>query len=92
MLSRAELRARREGVTRTWAAWFTDGGFTDSAGTPAGPGQVVSAAPDRMLLDSWRRSLDWVSPEVVAAPVDDPDETVAAWREFFFIISYNGDL
>ena len=80
MLSRAELRARRDGLTRTWAAWFSDGRFTGSAGAPAGPSQAVSAAPERGLLDSWRRSLAWVSPEVMAAPVDDPDETVASWR------------
>jgi hypothetical protein len=66
---------------RTWAAWFTDGRLTDSADAPADASPVGSAGPDRMLLDSWRRSLAWVSPEVMAAPVDDPEETMASWRD-----------
>jgi hypothetical protein len=32
------------------------------------------------VLDSWRRSSAWVSPDLAAAPVDDPDEALAHWR------------
>ena len=79
MLSRGELRARREQLTRTWAAWLTtdstgspDSPDSPGAGTPSGPTQPGRLGPDRTLLESWRRSSVWVSPELRAAPVDDP--------------------
>ena len=87
MLSRVELRARREQLTRTWAAWLTtdstgspDSPDSPGAGTPSGPTQPGRLGPDRTLLESWRRSSAWVSPELSAAPVDEPD-AVASWHD-----------
>jgi hypothetical protein len=71
VLSRAELKDRRLRLARTWESLL--------AGTP----QVDEAAPEDLdpgVLDSWRRSARWVSPDVAAAPVDDPDDALDHWR------------
>lgn len=69
MLSRDELRARRNALSRTWAQVLRRG--TD------GPHLSL---PSPRVLDSWRRSSQWVSPDVEAAPVDSTDAAVEDWR------------
>lgn len=65
----AELKQRRTALARTWELLL-------STGRP-----VPEDAPgDKGLLASWRRSSAWVSPEVEAAPVDDPDGAVERWQ------------
>ena len=64
-----ELRTRRLALSRTWEQVLT-------AGDPVGPACTL----DARLLDSWRRSSALVDPEVEAAPVDDTDLAVTAWR------------
>lgn len=63
-----DLRARRDLLSDAWEQTLIEG----------------STAPtgllDRPLLDSWKRSSDWVSPELEAAPVDDGDAAVARWQ------------
>jgi len=71
MPTHAELRARRSLLARTWESLLADGGAGDA---PALPGF------DQGVLESWRRSAEWVRPDMDAAPVDDPDEALAAWR------------
>lgn len=67
MATRAELRQRRRTLARTWESWLL-------GGRDAG-----ADLPDASVLESWKRSSAWVSPEVAAAPVDDPDGAVATW-------------
>jgi len=71
VLTRAELRARRSVLARTWESLL-------STGRPV----VTDDRPsvDAGLLESWRRSSVWVSPEVEAAPVDDTDGAVDRWK------------
>jgi hypothetical protein len=69
--SRAELRDRRSRLARTWESLL------------AGGRPVDGDEPDGLdpgVLDSWRRSSEWVSPDLAAAPVDDPDDAIAHWR------------
>jgi hypothetical protein len=69
--TRAELKERRSLLARTWEALL-------ASGRP-----VATEAPtgmDKRVLESWRRSAEWVSPEVDAAPVDDPDHAIDEWR------------
>lgn len=71
MQNRAELRERRSLLARTWESLLTTG-------------RPVAAEPqaglDPRVLDSWRRSAEWVSPDVEAAPVDDADHALERWR------------
>ena len=71
MPSRAELRDRRSRLARTWESLLA-GGRPVEGDEPEGL--------DPGVLDSWRRSSEWVSPDLVAAPVDDPDDAIAHWR------------
>jgi len=71
VLSRDELRTRREQLSLTWASFL-------SHGKP--PSDPAATQPERRVLDSWRRSSAWVSPQLAAAPVDDTDAAVASWR------------
>ena len=71
MATRAELKHRRTLLARTWEALLTTDRLLPSAERPMlGDG----------VLESWRRSSAWVSPEVEAAPVDDPDGAVDQWQ------------
>jgi hypothetical protein len=65
--TRAELKQRRSTLARTWESLLLGGRDT------------TAELPDASVLESWRRSSAWVSPEVQAAPVDDPDDAVASW-------------
>jgi hypothetical protein len=65
--TRAELKQRRSTLARTWESLLLGG--RDLAADP----------PEASVLESWKRSSAWVSPEVEAAPVDDPDGAVARW-------------
>lgn len=71
MQTRAELRERRSLLSHAWEALLTSG-------------PLVEPDPqdglDPRVLDSWRRSSNWVSPNVRAAPVDDPDDAIDRWR------------
>lgn len=69
MLSRDELRARRSALSRTWAQVLRRGDEDPRL-----------TLPSPRVLDSWRRSSEWVSPDVAAAPVDGTDAAVDAWR------------
>ena len=71
VLSRDELRTRREQLSRTWASVLCQG--------PPASGPRITR-PQRSVLDSWRRSSAWVSPDLAAAPVDDSESAVATWR------------
>lgn len=70
MPTRAELLERRQVLSRAWESLLTNGR----------PVPTTSGSLDKRVLASWRRSSAWVSPEVLAAPVDDPDGAVARWR------------
>lgn len=75
VLTRDELRSRRDQLARAWASVLRPGtGATDA------PTDVDVTMPPRAVLDSWRRSSAWVSPELAAAPVDDTDAAVMSWR------------
>lgn len=67
MATQAELKRRRTTLARTWESLLLDGRID-------APGQLDSG-----VLESWRRSSAWVSPEVTEAPVDDPDGAVERW-------------
>lgn len=69
MLSRDELRARRNSLSRTWAQVLQ-----------RGDEDARLTLPSPRVLDSWRRSSEWVSPEVEAAPVDGTADAVDDWR------------
>ena len=70
MATRAELKERRSLLARTWESVLAQGrSLTD-------PAPIV----DKSVLESWRRSSTWVSPEVDAAPVDDGDAAVERWQ------------
>jgi hypothetical protein len=71
MPTHAELRARRSVLARTWESLLADG---------RPPGAPPGAGVDQGVLESWRRSAEWVRPDVDAAPVDDPDDALASWR------------
>jgi hypothetical protein len=71
MPRQAELRARRSALARTWESLLADGR------PPAAP---PVHGFDQGVLESWRRSAEWVRPDVDAAPVDGPDDAVASWR------------
>jgi transcriptional regulator of acetoin/glycerol metabolism len=66
LATRAELKQRRSTLARTWESLLLGG--------REGPADL-----DASVLESWQRSSAWVSPEVEAAPVDDPDDAVAGW-------------
>jgi hypothetical protein len=63
----AELRRRRDKLSRTWEKVLAEG-------------SPVPSGFDSGLLASWRRSSAWVSPEVKAAPVDGSDRAIDEWR------------
>jgi hypothetical protein len=65
--SLAELRRRRQSLSRVWEQVLAEGSPGPSGLNPG-------------LLASWRRSSAWVSPEVRAAPVDDSDRAIDEWR------------
>lgn len=67
MLNLAELRRRRDQLSRTWEQVLAEG-------------SPVPSGLDSRLLESWRRSSVWVSPHVRAAPVDDSDRAIDEWR------------
>lgn len=69
MLSRDELRDRRNSLSRTWAQVLGRGAEDPRL-----------TLPSPRVLDSWRRSSEWVSPDVAAAPVDATDAAVDDWR------------
>jgi hypothetical protein len=69
MPTRTDLAQRRRSVARAWDAWVE--------GRPLG--RTPSVGPE--LRASWARSSAWVDPECAAAPVDDADPAVQAWRE-----------
>lgn len=69
MLNRDELRARRNSLSRAWAQVLRRG--------DEDPRLLL---PSPRVLDSWRRSSEWVSPDVAAAPVDGTDAAVDDWR------------
>ena len=70
MLSRSQLRARREDLTRVW----------DQV---VGSARLRQAEPDAsvrpVVLDSWRRSAV-VDPRTSAAPVDADEDAVRRWQ------------
>ena len=70
MRSHAELKKRRVALSRTWEHLLAGGRDVGPANPADGP-----------LLESWRRSAEHVSPDVQAAPVDDPEDVVQAWQE-----------
>jgi hypothetical protein len=69
--SRAELKDRRSRLARTWESLL-------AGGVPVEGDEPEDLDP--RVLASWRRSSAWVSPDLAAAPVDDPDQAIADWR------------
>ena len=67
MATKAELRARRSLLARTWESLVS--------GDP-----VEEPTLDKRVLESWQRSRTSVSPEVDAAPVDDADAAIEQWQ------------
>lgn len=67
-----DLRARRDRLMTTWQDVLARGETPPDGACP--PEELA-------LLDSWRRSALWVSPDISAAPADDPDRAVESWRE-----------
>ncbi|MBC7373060.1 MAG: transcriptional regulator, partial [Frankiales bacterium] len=70
VLTREQLRTRREQLSRTWTSVL-------GVGTPAVERGLTPPAPG--VLDSWRRSSAWVSPELSTAPVDVTDDAMTRW-------------
>jgi hypothetical protein len=68
--TRAELKERRRLLARAWEATLSSGHLDDP-----------QPSLDESVLASWRRSAEWVSPDVEAAPVDDPDGAIEQWRQ-----------
>lgn len=66
-MTTAELRVRRDQLSVAWERTVIDGE----------PAEDLLTTP---VLDSWRRSSGWVSPELEAAPVDDADAAIARWQ------------
>jgi hypothetical protein len=71
MASRTDLKRRRIGLSQSWEAI--------AAGRRGATDTDMSVRTD--VLDSWRRSSEWVDPECAAAPLDDPAEVVAQWQD-----------
>ncbi len=71
MPTHAELSARRRQLSRTWERVLADS--KSLAAMPSSP-------LDGRLLESWRRSAAWVSPNLAAAPVDNADVAIEQWR------------
>ena len=71
MPTHAELDERRTVLARVWESLLSTG-----RSSPSHEPVTLNTG----VLDSWRRSSVWVSPEVEAAPVDDPDGAVDRWR------------
>jgi hypothetical protein len=68
--TQAELRKRRSLLARAWEANLSSGHLDDP-----------QPSLDASVLASWRRSAEWVSPDVEAAPVDDPDGAIEQWSQ-----------
>ena len=70
MASRTDLKRRRLGLSQAWE--------TLAAGRRGATDADMSVRTD--VLDSWRRSSEWVDPECPAAPLDSAAEVVAQWQ------------
>jgi hypothetical protein len=70
MATRTDLKRRRVSLARAWDAL--------AAGRQPSPGPDDAVPAD--VLDSWRRSSEWVDPECAAAPLDDAETVVAQWQ------------
>jgi len=69
MTARTDLAQRRRSVSRAW----------DSRVAHLHDAEAPAPVDDEVLA-SWARSSQWVNPDCQAAPVDDADEAVRAWR------------
>ncbi len=81
MLTREQLRTRREQLSRTWTSMI-------GSGAPAVAPGLTLPAPG--VLDSWRRSSAWVSPALSTAPVDTTDDAMARWRTSGMAVGLRG--
>lgn len=88
VLSRDELRTRREQLSRMWAQVVAPGAPSAARAPSVSsvwsmtsmPHIPLPSRPSAGLLASWRRSSVQVDPELAAAPVDDSDLAVTSWR------------
>ena len=81
VLTREQLRTRREQLSRTWTSVL-------GAGPPAVERGLTRPAPG--VLDSWRRSSAWLSPELSTAPVDVTNDAMTRWRESVMAVGLHG--
>lgn len=68
MLTPEELRVRRERLSAVWTSVLTQGT------------EATDSSLQAPVLESWRRSSAWLSPELDSAPVDENDEALLRWR------------